>query len=729
MVIKSSFLCFIFTSLIITSTPLLAERLNGTLETVISEYRNGVSDETHFLHLGNGEVVQLDFSESSSLILPGSEVSIDGYYKKDDTFTVTGSLISKQLRNGSTNSQRDRKGSFSVAAIPVFLKKGEVLLSEVPSLERIEAALRYSNFALKKNSFQQASIDSDKNGDGEMDIFPAVTIEVEDFDCENRLKWRDRAGSLVVNTYPETWRYDVKLLFLPGDQLSSSCPLGFARLNCVDPGGILCVSTMLAGRDDNLGEIVFHELGHNLGMSHSVSHFDFEFGSNEYPKTNDSTCAMKPFVAGVGELSQLAFSAPKLVGMGWAGRGNDLQEHIFDSGVYRIKSKDIHPDVHSIQQVDGLPIVYTISAPTDYSVGASPSTIFISFASRLGYNDELLLVHEQDYFGFEQSRLIGQLSTDSSSPRIWRLPGFGAIQLLESKDDIATFEFLSEDPILSSAVSNPVLAPEVPPVSNVPIAEQETEASQEVPSDAVVRFNGMSVGNPLLYDGLHWLKDDQGSVCRLRKKNPNASSNTFDYPELSFLGAGLDWRDYCDVVEVPQTSVQETEAQQEVSSDTKTEPRAVIRFNQLPVGTPLYYDGLHWQKSGKLEVCRLKEKNPKSSSNTFDYPELSFLGAGLDWGDYCDVVALSRTSDREMQAQMDVSSNRTTEPSAVTRFNNLSISSPLYYDGLHWQKSGKLEVCRLKEKNPDALKNTFEYPELKFVQSEGGLNYDKFCSR
>jgi len=48
---------------------------------------------------------------------------------------------------------------------------------------------------------------------------------------------------------------------------------------------------------------------------------------------------------------------------------------------------------------------------------------------------------------------------------------------------------------------------------------------------------------------------------------------------------------------------------------------------------------------------------------------------------------------------------------------------------LHWQKSGKLEVCRLKEKNPDALKNTFEYPELKFVQSEGGLNYDKFCSR
>lgn len=278
----------VFLSALFFSSYTLGQTYQGTLRILIyDDFAHNKSKTIYQLRDATGSY-SLDFPSSidKSKLLSGSEVILEGTEipsVQNHILKVQSIVVKKNDKQEEANPSITTANRSVLAILVNFTNLKATKSLSVSDVDRILFTGPQSlqkNF--QNNSFNQINFVRDTNNDGKPDIY-VVNLNYAATDC-NPEKWAADAESAAVHLGVNTSLYTHHMFILPP---WNSCPWGgVGEVGC----GSVCYTWVnaynLPGSESNFS----HEIGHNLGLSHSSLDTNND-GINE-SEYGDTACIM-----------------------------------------------------------------------------------------------------------------------------------------------------------------------------------------------------------------------------------------------------------------------------------------------------------------------------------------------------------------------------------------------------------------------------------------------------
>jgi hypothetical protein len=250
----------------------------GTIELVSIDDDSGGEQTVVNINTDDGEVLGLAVVDSDMSFLGA-----------DDRVSVTGTIEAGVIRCGVDDVAILEKAALDVIAVTRTTRKVAVILvnfandtgqpiTKADAMARIFTDPTSANAFLEAASYGQLAIVGAVDTSG--DVFGWYTIADQNDDCDTST-WRRLASEAASQAGANLAAYDHVMYVVP-----SAPQCGWGGLGAV--GGKWTI--VKAGYMGGLAPA--HELGHNLGLSHSSSYRCERAGT---PVTLSSTCTVKPY--------------------------------------------------------------------------------------------------------------------------------------------------------------------------------------------------------------------------------------------------------------------------------------------------------------------------------------------------------------------------------------------------------------------------------------------------
>jgi hypothetical protein len=255
------------------------QKLSGTFEVLISDnFKTGVSNKEYYLDVKQSDntvkSVPMHFSKDPNL-QTGSKVEIMGTYQEDGSFNVKQWDLIEAAKAAPMGTTKVRK------VLYVILNLADVAVVETPT--QITPVIVNSSPWIETASFNNLSLPTDSNGDGQVDLVGPITISSTTANGCQPMTWANNAVTVLQSMGIDTTAYQHLFFMLP-PPLKTKCAWdGLGQLGCGDH--------CFAWSEANLSQFVHvHELGHNFGFNHASNDPDNNLVINDV--YGDGSCPM-----------------------------------------------------------------------------------------------------------------------------------------------------------------------------------------------------------------------------------------------------------------------------------------------------------------------------------------------------------------------------------------------------------------------------------------------------
>ena len=398
-----------------------SDTLEGTLHSQIIDRTDGSAENRFWLVTEDGDSLKLhpsDGLKDSFYSLAGSDkvqlgaqpilgAAVGGSGERSLEYVVTS--VKRAIKNNQHETLQARvdplgvvSGSRAVAIVLVNVSTSTAVLPAVMGRDEAISAL-YSgthsvNGAYEASSLDQLSFNSDKDGDGNPDVFGPYSVPMVSSPCDKVYDWSAEVLPLAQVDGLNSDAYDHVVFVMPDSQLLGCNWGGLGEM----PGKFSWIAATYSHVGLESFQIFAHEIGHNLGLNHASIDQDRNGainGTNE--EYGDWTCLMSN-----GWHAKL-FNAAHSMQLGWYLNYPEVVKTISGPGSYSITLSPL--ELNPAQAQSGLQIVRILPV-------ASSDPLVLSYRQQVGTYNQIPLQYTsgvnviKDLGLYKNTLLLGTLT-------------------------------------------------------------------------------------------------------------------------------------------------------------------------------------------------------------------------------------------------------------------------------------------------------------------------------